>query len=68
MDSNLIYGIIFTLVGVLTLISLRSKNERFLMRLNNYRRRFGYQVGTIIHSILYIILPIVLGVYFFFFR
>lgn len=68
MKANIIYGLIFTLVGVLTILAIKFNNQRFIFRLNNYRRLFGYKLGTIIHYLLYAVIPISLGLYFFLFR
>lgn len=68
MNSNLIYGLIFTAVGVLTLLAYRAKSERFILRERFFQRYLGNKAGTMVYIAINIVVPIAFGVYFFLFR
>ncbi len=66
--SNLTYGLLFTLAGLVALVSYKKKNILMVTRQRKMENFMGRPLGTIAFFALNILIPFAFAVFFFFFR
>lgn len=59
---NLIFGILFLVLGLITLYLRIFKNSKGMKKLDKMKSFYGEKAGTIIHIISYTVVPIVVGI------
>ena len=59
---NLIFGILFLVLGLITLYRRIFKNSKGMKKLDKMKSFYGEKAGTIIHIISYTVVPIVVGI------
>ncbi len=63
MDMNLIFGVVFLAMGVVTLVGriVAPDHPRLFAKLGPMRERWGYRGGTALHVVSYTVVPLVAG-------
>ena len=59
---NLIFGILFLVLGLITLFLRLFKSSKGMKKLDKFKEFYGEKAGTIIHIISYTVVPIVIGI------
>lgn len=67
MDINHLIGIAAIGYGAFTLYAHITKNNKFFWKIEPMKKFWGEKVGTAIHFVSYVIVPLVIGVYIVFF-
>ena len=60
--GNLIFGILFLLLGLITIYLRVFKNSKGLGKLQTMKEAYGEKLGLAIHIISYTVVPIVTGI------
>lgn len=60
--ENLIFGILFLLLGLITIYLRVFKNSKGLGKLETMKEAYGEKLGLAIHIISYTVVPIVTGI------
>lgn len=60
--GNLIFGIVFILLGLITIYLRVFKNSKGLGKLETMKETYGEKLGLVIHVISYTVVPIVTGI------
>ena len=59
---NLIFGILFLVLGLITLFLRLFKSSKGMKKLDKFKEFYGEKAGTIIQIISYTVVPIVIGI------
>lgn len=61
MSIEVIFGIVFLVFGIISLIGYITKNKKMFTKKDRFKKVYGEKGGTIFHFIKYVVSPIILG-------
>jgi len=61
-NSNLLFGIFLVLVGLISLVGKIFKIKKMFWKLEAFEKSYGQKWGNRIHTLSYVVIPIIVGV------